>query len=165
MKMTEEEQYIKDDRLMYTKNKASSNLAILAILFDVFYFVSLYKSDVGSYYYNILIGASIVYNLLFMLAAFLSSEGAKNYKPEYSGVMVLIGVLQLVRIFILPMRAHKAVVSIAGVERIAMGNAQFTRIVIYLVLSAVCLIAAGVVNYRKCSAIKAHMKLVEEAKA
>ena len=165
MKMTEEELYIKNDRLMYTKNKASSNLAILAILFDVFYFVSIYKSDVGNYYYNILIGASIVYNLLFMLAAFLSSEGAKNYKIVYSWVLIVIGVLQIVRIFILPMRAHSALVSIAGVETIAMGNAQFTRIVIYLVVSAVCLVAAGIINFRKCTAIQAHQQKLEAAKA
>ena len=67
-----EERTIKLDRLRYTKNTASSRLVYLAILLDVFFFVSIYKSDVGSYYYNILIGASILYNLIFMLAAFLA---------------------------------------------------------------------------------------------
>ena len=37
----------------------------------------------GNYYYTILVGASILYNLVFMLAAFLSSEGVKNYKIGY----------------------------------------------------------------------------------
>ena len=50
------------DRMRYTKNTTSSRLAILAIIFDVLFFISLYKSDVGSYYYTILIGASIIYN-------------------------------------------------------------------------------------------------------
>ena len=63
------EQQISLDRMRYIKNKASSNLAIFAILFDVLYFVNLYKSDVGTYYYSILIGASIIYNLVFLLAA------------------------------------------------------------------------------------------------
>ena len=49
--------------MRFIKNSLSSSLAILGILFDVLYFVSIYQSDVDVYYYNILIGASIVYNL------------------------------------------------------------------------------------------------------
>ena len=58
--MTAEERAIQRDRMRFIKNSLSSNLAILGILFNVFYFVSIYKSDVDTYYYNILIGASIV---------------------------------------------------------------------------------------------------------
>ena len=72
-----EDLYIKRDRMRFTKNSLSSTLVILAILFDVFYFVNIYESDVGhnvgNFYYQIRIGASIVYNLVFMLAAFLAS--------------------------------------------------------------------------------------------
>lgn len=53
--MTAEERTIQRDRMRFIKNSLSSNLAILGILFDVFYFVSIYKSDVNTYYYNILI--------------------------------------------------------------------------------------------------------------
>ena len=72
--MITEENRIRRDRMRFIKNSLSSNLALLGILFDVFYFVNIYQSDVDVYYYNILIGASIVYNLIFMLAVFLSSE-------------------------------------------------------------------------------------------
>jgi len=152
--MTNEDRQIQIDRMRYTKNTLSSNLAILAILFDVFYFVSIYKSDVGSFYYNILIGVSIVYNLLFMLAVFLSSEGVKNYKIGYSYLLVAIGALQIIRIFILPMKARGAVAVIGGVETIVMESGQFLRLVVYLVVSAVCLVASAVVNYNKCQALK-----------
>ena len=67
---------IKLDRMRYAKNTFSSRLTYLAILFNVLYFVSIYGSDVGSWYYQILIGASIVYNLVFMLVAFLASDAA-----------------------------------------------------------------------------------------
>ena len=70
---------IKKDRMRFIKNKMSSNLILLAIVANALYFVSIYRSDVGNYYYKIFIGASIVYNLVFMLTAFLSSEGVKNY--------------------------------------------------------------------------------------
>ena len=72
----EEQKQIRLDRMRYTKNTRSSRLALLAIVFDVLYFVSIYSSDVGSWYYSLLIGASIVYNLLFMLMAFLSSASS-----------------------------------------------------------------------------------------
>ena len=147
-----DERTIKLDRLRYTKNTASSRLAILAILFDVFFFVSIYKSDVGSWYYTILIGASILYNLIFMLAAFLASEGVKNYKPKFSYLLFALGIIQVVRIFILPVRAHGSTVKIKGEVIQVMKDAQFIRVVIYLAVSAVCLLASGVINLQKSRA-------------
>ncbi|MBQ6231922.1 MAG: hypothetical protein IJJ80_00275 [Clostridia bacterium] len=141
------------DRMRYTKNTASSRLALLAIVFDVLFFISLYKSDVDTYYYTILIGASIVYNLIFLLAAFLCSEGVKNYQVSYSWAMMVLGAGQILRIFIIPMDAHKTLVNNAPV----MGDAQFTRIVIYLTLSAVALFAGAVINLQKSRALSAHL--------
>ena len=82
-----EERTVKRDRMRYIKNSLAANLAILGILFDVFYFVKIYQSDVGTYYYTILIGVSIVYNLVFLLAVFLASEGVKNYKAGYTWLL------------------------------------------------------------------------------
>ena len=160
-----DEREVKLDRLRYTKNVASSRLAILAILFDVFFFVSLYKSDVGSYYYNILIGASILYNLIFMLAAFLASEGVKNYKPAFSYLLIALGLIQVARIFILPMRAHAATVTIKGVTSQVMGDAQFVRVVLYLTVSAGCCLAGAVINLRKSRALAAHIASLQGQKA
>lgn len=157
-----EEQLIRRDRMRFTKNSLSANLAIVAIIFDVFFFVSIYGSNVGTYYYNIIIGVSVVYNLLFMLAAFLSSEGVKNYKKGYTWLLIGLGVIQIVRIFIIPMRAHSATVSIGGVETVVMGDRQFMALVIFMVASAVCLIASAVVNFFKCTALEAHMKTLTE---
>ena len=137
------------DRMRYTKNTASSRLALLAIVFDVLFFISIYKSDVGTYYYTILIGASIIYNLVFLLATFLCSEGVKNYKTSYSWVMIGLGLGQILRIFIMPADAHRTIVNGAAV----MGDAQFIRVVIYLVASAVCLFAGAVINLKKSQAL------------
>lgn len=159
--MTNEDRQIQADRMRFTKNTLSSNLAILAILFDVFYFVSIYRSDVGSYYYNILIGASIIYNLLFMLAVFLSSEGVKNYKEGYSWLLAVVGILQIVRIFIIPARAHGAVAVIGGVETEVMGDGQYIWLIVFLLVSAACLLASAAINYNKCRILKEHMKTLE----
>ena len=40
--MTQEERLIQKDRMRFIKNKLPANLALFAILFDVFYFVSIY---------------------------------------------------------------------------------------------------------------------------
>ena len=98
-----DDKQVRLDRMRYTKNTLASGLALLSILFDVFFFISIYESNVGSWYYNVLMGASILYNLIFLLAAFLSSEGIKNYKISYSYLMIALGIGQIIRIFIYPM--------------------------------------------------------------
>ena len=149
-----DDRQIQLDRMRYIKNTASSRLCYLAILLNVLYFISIYKSDVGSWYYQILVGGSIVYNLLFMLMTFLASEGVKNYRRNFSLLLYALGALQAARIFILPLQAHGAVVKIGGAETAVMGTAQFVRCVVYLAGSAACLIAAGIINQRKADALK-----------
>ena len=159
--MTSEERAIQRDRMRFIKNSRASGLALLGILFNVFYFVSIYKSDVSTWYYTILIGASIVYNLVFMLAVFLSSEGVKNYKKNYSYLLILLGVLQIVRIFIIPMRAHTSFTLIGGETVAVMQNGQFYRVVIYLAVSAACLIASAAVNLVRCRELTEHLKTLD----
>ncbi len=148
---------LKLDRMRYVKNTSSSRLCYLAILLNVLYFVSIYKSDVGSWYYQILVGGSIVYNLLFMLITFLSSEGVKNYQKNYSWPLFILGALQIARIFILPMQAHSAVVKVGSAETVVMQDPQFIRCIIYLAGSAACLILAGWINLRKATALEHHI--------
>jgi len=152
-----DEKIIRLDRMRYTKNTLASGLALLSILFDVLYFISIYESNVGSWYYNILMGASILYNLIFMLAAFLSSEGIKNYKIGYAWAMIALGIGQLVRIFIYPVRAHAATVKIQEQAVTVMESPQFIRCVLYLVLSAACLFAGAYVGMTRSKQLKAHL--------
>lgn len=159
--MTSEERAIRRDRMRFIKNSLASNLAILGIVFDVFYFVSIYKSDVDTWYYTILIGGSIVYNLVFMLAAFLSSEGVKNYKRNYSYLLAVLGVFQIVRIFIIPMRAHTATTIVGGEATAVMQDGQFFRVIVYLTISAVCLLASAAVNMVRCRELAEHLKTLD----
>lgn len=156
--MTSEDRTIQRDRMRFIKNSQAANLALLGIVFDVLYFVNIYQSDVGTYYYNIIIGASIIYNLVFLLAVFLSSEAVKNYKSSYTWVLAVIGVLQIARIFIIPMRARAATTLVEGAEVAVMGSGQFTYVVVLLVLSAACLLASAAVNFIKCRELNEHLK-------
>ena len=160
-----EDRFVKLDRMRFTKNKLSSSLALLAIVFDVFFFVSIYQSDVGSYYYTILIGASVLYNLIFMLMAFLASEGVKNYKRGYSWLLLALGVGQIVRIFILPMQAVNATIKIKKEMIPVMGQGQYTWVVACLVISAVCCIASAVINLIKSRQLEQHNAALEKQAA
>ena len=160
-----EEVYIRKDRMRFTKNTLASTLAIVAIVFDVLYFLNIYKSDVnhnvGNFYYQIRIGGSIILNLLFMLAAFLSSEGIKNYKVSYGYVLGVLGVIQLVRIFILPMQAHAAEVTVAGVTTKVMETGQFITVIVYLLISAAACFASAYIGIKKSKELQEHMASLE----
>jgi len=45
-----------------------------------------------------------------------------------------------------------------------MGNAQFIRVIVYLVGSAACLIIAAVINQRKSRALNRHLASLESGK-
>lgn len=162
---TAEDILIQKDRMRYVKNTFCSGLCYLAILFDVFYFVLLYRQDVTTYYYNIQIGASVVYNLAFLLAVFLASEGVKNYGKKYSIILCLAGVMQIVRIFVIPMHARKALAFVNGVDIPVMSGITFTKTVVYLCISAACLIFAAVLNVIRCNTLEAYTKSLENKKA
>lgn len=155
------ENMIKRDRLRFQKNKLSSNLAILAIVLNALYFVSIYKTDVGEYYYKLIIGVSVVYNLLFMLATFLASEGVKAYKMGYSYLLLGLGAGQIARIFIIPLQAKNAKLIVGGAETGAMGDAQFIRVCVYLVLSAALLVIAALVNITKAQMLAHRYQEIE----
>ena len=145
--MTLEERNIKVDRMRYTKDKTSSLLILLAIVLDALYFISIYKTDVGTYYYNWGIGASIVYNLLFLLMAFLASEGVKNRKTGYTGMLIGLGIMQFVRIFYLPAKAVVATVKIQDVSYAVMDKSQYIFVVAMLAISGVMCIAGAIISF------------------
>lgn len=159
--MTQDARYLKTDRMRYTKDKFSANMIIAAIVLDALYFVSIYKSDVSTWYYNWIIGASIIFNLLFLLIAFLASEGVKSRKTGFTIPLLVLSVMQIVRIFYLPAKAHAAVVNIAGVETVVMDDKQYVYTVVCLALSAVCCAVAAVSSYVNNKRLAEHMKSIE----
>lgn len=163
--MNQEELRIKRDRMRYTKDKFSANLTLVAILFDALYFVNIYQSDVGTYYYNWVIGVSVVYNLLFMLMAFLASEGVKNRASGYTPLLIFIGLVQFARIFYLPTKAHAAFLDVQGVSVQVMSNSQYGYLIVCLVLSGVCCLIAAVTSYINNKNLAEYMRSIENQAA
>ena len=149
---------VKKDRMRFTKNTLSATLCYIAILFNVFYFVNIYSTDIGNYYYSINIGLSVVYNLLFLLFTFLCSESVKNYSKGFSIFLMVIGAMQIVRILGIPTKAHSTIISLDGVKTVVMTDKQFTTLCIYLVISAACCIAGGVIGFIKTIALEKYKK-------
>lgn len=160
--MTNANVNLKHDRMRFIKNKTSANLALLGIVFNVLYFVSIYSSDVGNYYYKAEIGISVVYNLLFLLITFLSSEGVKSYKLSYSYILIGVGAMQIVRIFKIPLEAVRAVITVSGAEEAVMSGSQFAYVTVMLTLSAVCCIAGGIIGVIRTGTLEAYNKSLAE---
>ncbi len=156
------ESLVKKDRLRFTKNKFSANVTLLAIVFNAMYFVSIYKSNVGSYYYSYMMGISVIYNLVFMLAAFLSSEGVKSYKIGYSYLLILIGLGQIARVFIMPVKVHDTMILLSEVEEKVMGDTQFWWVTGCLLASAACCIIAGIVGIAKTTTLNSYQKELDK---
>ncbi len=163
--MTQSDLYIKRDRMRYTKDGFSSGLVLLAIVFNVLYFVSIYQTDVGRYYYTWTIGASVVYNLLFLLIAFLASQGVKARKSGYSLTLIIIGLLQIVRIFYLPAKAYAATVEIGKETLAVMTNGQHLYVVACLVISAVCCVVAAISSHISNKQLAQHLSQLENKTA
>ncbi len=164
---------IKRDRLRFTKNKLSATLTYFSIALDCLYFISIYSSNKGTYYYTWLMGISVVYNLLFLLFSFLSSEGVKQYKLGYSYLLVGLGLGQIARIFILPMQAHNSYLSSTadtaeGAVQVlgeqVMDDKQFLYVIILLVGSAALSVIAGVVGVIKSATLSSVMAEIEKRK-
>ena len=163
--MTQNDLFIKRDRMRYTKDSFSSGLVLLAIVFNVLYFVSIYQTDVGRYYYNWVIGASVIYNLLFLLIAFLASQGVKSRKSGYGLTLITIGLLQIVRVFYLPAKANVATVEIGKEVMDVMSDGQHTYVVVCLVASAVCCVVAAISSYISNRQLAQHMRELEKQSA
>lgn len=150
---------IQSDMLRYRPNKLGFLLAILAIVFNAIMFFNLYETQAVTP--DILLGVNIVSNILFMLAAFLLAEKCKAYDIKSGYITIGLGVVEIIRIFITPLRyllKHNQ----TGTE-VAVGIAagQFTFVTIMMVLAAICLIGAGVLTIIRGRQLLIHLHDLE----
>lgn len=163
--MTQEDKRIKLDRMLYTNDSRSSTLAILAIVFNALYFVAVYQTDVDRFYYVWQIGASIIYNLVFMLVTFLCSQGVLSRNVRYVPAMIIVGVLQICRIFYLPKMFHDLVYTVGEQELRAMTDGKYTFCVVMLALSAACLLLGAMNSYVNCTKLESYKKSLKKETA
>ena len=153
---------IKLDRMRYVKDNMPSNFAILAIVFDVLYFVLIYNIN-NEFFYNFLIGISIIVNLLFMLFGFWSSIEVKNYHGKFGYFMIALGVVQIIRIFVYPMRAHATTyLGPDGSAVPVMNNSQFMLSIVYLCAAAAFMILGGLMSIKNSRTLQNYLDSIEK---
>ena len=165
--MLNDKKQMRLDRMRYTKNTLCSNMAILAIVANVLYFVIMYKIN-NKAMYELMMGASVVTNLLFLLFVFLCSEGVKNYNVNYAIMMIAIGVIELARIFIWPLKLHntETKILVPGSEPIittVLNDTQFALVVVCLVTAAALLIVGGIIGVIRGKQLAAYNESLKQA--
>lgn len=154
----EEKRAIKIERMAYTKDKIPSWLALLAIIANVLFFVSIYRTNLSAYY-NYTIGVSVLTNLLFMLATFLCSEGVKTYKKSFGIAMIVLGAIEIGRIFFFPYKGITTIESTTNEP--VMASNQFAFTVICLSVAAVLLVVGGIISIRDSRVLENSLKSKE----
>ena len=165
--MLNDKKQMRLDRMRYTKNTLCSNMAILAIVANVLYFVIMYKIN-NKAMYELMMGASVVTNLLFLLFVFLCSEGVKNYNVNYAIMMIAIGVVEIARIFIWPLKLHntETKILVPGSEPIittVLNDTQFALVVVCLVTASALLIVGGIIGVIRGKQLAAYNESLKQA--
>ena len=153
---------LQDDILRYKKNKLAANLALLALVFNCLFFMLFYSVH-KNYFYTPLLGASVIVNLVVLLLGFFCSEGIKGYNGKFSYVLFGLAAVQIIRIFIFPLKGmSKDALNGNYYFGIAMNSPlQGTILIIFLVLSAACFIASGVYGLIMAIRLKAFQKKID----
>lgn len=148
-KKTVNQQIVADDILRYKRNKLAQMLAIFGLVFNCLYFCILYAIP-DQTMWKMSLGFSVVLTLIVLLVIFLSSEGVKGYNKKFSIVLLVVAAFQILKIFYYPLKGLKdnTLIGIGyfGYYPTSSGF-YFAMMLIWLVASAACLIAAAVIGW------------------
>lgn len=121
------------ERMQYQVDKRSYWLCMLSIIFNMVYFVSLYTNKAVAP--DLTLGADVIINIVFMLIVFLSSEKLKAYQMKWNIYVLLIGAVQILRVFFVPQH-YKEIEMLTGTE--------YTLTVALILVSGILLLLAGI---------------------
>lgn len=151
---------IQNDILRYRKNKLAANLALIGLACGCLFFLLLYAQvKNNNIYYTWEIAFDVIYNLFFLLFVFLFSEQVKNYKRKLFPAQLVLGVLQIARIFWLPLKGITNTIPSTGATCITTGT--FIAMVVFLAASGACIIVSGIVGFIRAKAVEDFAKKVE----
>lgn len=138
---------IKIDKMQYQPNGISYTLAFLSIAFNSYYLLTVINNR--SIVPTVGIALKILFNIAFILIVFLGMVKVKAYEKKWSYVLFGFGVITLLRIFYIPLRAF-AIPSISTLYTI--------HLIIILLIIAALLISSAVIAYIKCVALEKYLK-------
>ncbi len=152
---------IKDDILRYTNNKLSYWLCLLAIVFNVANFLICYKvnSNQSSSITNYKLGFDLLINVILIIAFFLLAEKTKAYNKKSSYYCIGFGAFQIVRIFFIPLSYYLTNLDVSETAY-GLDVGSFIWCIVLLVCSSASLIAAALINLKKCDTLNKHLKKI-----
>lgn len=173
-KLTANQQILADDILRYKKNKLASTLALLGLVFNCLYFLLLYAMPRDEFT-TISIGFSVILTLVMLLTIFLSSEGVKGYNKKFSIVLLVCAAFQILRIFYYPLKGLTNNWFVASDSLHYIGyfgwypkfsspssTPFFILLLVYLVLSAACLIGSAVWGFIVATRLEKFQKQLDK---
>jgi len=148
------------DMLHYKANRLSFWLILLTIALNIAMFLIIYKTTDCTP--NIQLGIDLLVNVIIMLVCFLAAEKTKHYSKSWGIVSIIMGHLQVVRIFWIPLYYFLQFRETGK----GLGVAGFVWCAILLLLSGISMIIAGIINNKKCNTRDLNEPLLnkEEAK-
>ena len=157
------------DIMRYKNNTSSFWLCILAICFNVAMFLIIFKETNCTPDYQL--GIDLLINICVLLAAFLLAEKTKTYDKRGGYFAIGLGVIELLRIFWIPLKYFINYLSYLNVEDkgsytgvIGLNTTQFTWCVILLVCAALSLIGAGIICLTKGNRLQKHIESLKGGK-
>lgn len=149
---------VQNDIMRYKKNKLGSSLALLGIAFGCLYFLILYAQvKNNNFYYTWEIAFDVIYNLFFLLFVFLFSEQVKNYNKKMFPLQLLVGLLQIARIFWLPL---KGITNYNG-DVTVVTPVTFALLTAFLAASGACVIASAIIGFIRARSVEDFTKKVQ----
>ena len=132
------------EKKKYKNDTFAYVFVLLGIVFNCFAFIKLYEQN-SQFFYDYNMAFSVLFNLIFMLAVFLTAENVKKYHRSYAIVAIVIGVLQFLRIFEYVADAYHA-------EAIAKN--VYMYIIVFYGLSGASLVIGGVAGFINSTILK-----------
>ncbi len=168
---TPEQKVIQSDIFRYKTNKLAANLALLGIVFNCLYLMLLYgikastfsDGETSTRFAQMEMGFSVILNLLVLLVGFLSSEGVKGYNKKFGIVLIVLAAFQIFRIFGYPLYGLKNNLLTVNYFWLnpTTSELEFTILLIYLIASAACFVAAAVIGYLRAVQLEKFQKQID----
>lgn len=145
---------MKTELMRYRNDSLSYYLNLLGLCFNALFFMLLYsaKNIRANDMYGKFIGFDILFNIVYLLVAFLTAEKSKAYTLNWCWVSLALGVLQIPRL-LFPLEFYNAGQLDIGLCITLMS---------FIVISAVSFVLACVSSYVKSNKLDKYIKETEK---
>ncbi len=139
--------------MRYRNDSLSYGLALLGLALNACYLMFLYSAPGVKLTddYGVIVGIDTIFNIIYLLIAFLVAEKVKTYTLNWCWPSLVLGIMQIPRILF-------------PIALSAQGQLETGRnilLIVFLVLSSVCMIACCATSFIKSNKLHAHLKTIK----